>query len=69
VTNGISNMVRSNKLEQIYSLIEMGGREGMQTMEQSLAKLFSDGHIGREDALKLAKNAKIMQRRLEEIDD
>jgi twitching motility protein PilT len=69
VTNGISNLVRTNKLEQVYSLIEMGGREGMQTMEQSLAKLFAAGHIERDDALKLAKNEKIMLRRLEEIDD
>jgi twitching motility protein PilT len=68
VTSGISNLVRTNKLEQIYSLIEMGGREGMQTMEQSLAKLFADGFIELDEALKLAKNEKLMQRRLEEAD-
>ena len=68
VTSGISNMIRNNKLEQIYSLIEMGGRDGMQTMEQSLLKLYAAGHIEREAALRLAKCEKALLPRLEELD-
>ena len=69
VTTGIANLIRNNKVEQIYSLIEMGGREGMQTMEQSLLNLFAGGLIERETALRMAKSEKALLSRLEELDD
>ncbi|MFO1458856.1 MAG: type IV pilus twitching motility protein PilT [Verrucomicrobiota bacterium] len=51
VTPGISAIIREGKTHQIYSAIQTGGREGMCTMEQSLADLVKHGHVAAEDAL------------------
>jgi twitching motility protein PilT len=67
-TSAISNLVRTNKLEQIYSSIETGGREGMQTMEHSLANLYKDSLIDRETAMRMAKNESVIKPRLDRID-
>ncbi len=37
--DAIRNLIRQNKIEQIYSYMQTGSRSGMQTMEQSLAEL------------------------------
>ncbi|TVM16965.1 type IV pili twitching motility protein PilT [Oceanidesulfovibrio indonesiensis] len=68
VTSAISNLIRSGKLERIYSAIETGGRLGMQTMELSLADLYREGKIDRDSALRMAKNESIILPRLERID-
>jgi twitching motility protein PilT len=68
VTPAISNLIRTSKLEQIYSSIETGGRFGMQTMELSLAKLYKEGLISRETAVRMAKNESLIVPRLERID-
>ncbi|MFW5733749.1 MAG: type IV pilus twitching motility protein PilT [Oceanidesulfovibrio sp.] len=68
VTSAISNLIRSGKLERIYSAIETGGKLGMQTMELSLADLYKDGKIDRESAIRMAKNETIILPRLERID-
>lgn len=44
-TPAIRNMIRENKMHQIYSSIQTGGRQGMQTMESSLQYLYSQGLI------------------------
>ncbi|MCL0096843.1 type IV pilus twitching motility protein PilT [Thermodesulfovibrionales bacterium] len=51
VTKAISNLIRVGKTEQIYSVIETGGSFGMQTMEQSLVNLYSQGKIDGATAL------------------
>lgn len=51
-TDGIRNLIRENKIEQMYSMIQSGyGQYKMQTMEMSLAKLVIDGKITRELAM------------------
>lgn len=47
----IANLIREGKTSQIYSSIQMGGKQGMQTMEGCLAKLLQGGKITYEDAL------------------
>ena len=64
VTPAISNLIRSSKTEQIYSMIETGSKHGMQTMEQSLYHLVKKGHIDRDTALKTANNTRSLSRRL-----
>jgi twitching motility protein PilT len=49
----------------IYSAIETGLKENMQTMEQSLVKLVESGQISRETAVLSAKNRLMMEKRLE----
>ena len=68
VTSAVSNLIRTSKLEQIYSSIETGGKFGMQTMELSLAKLYREGHIDRDTALRMAKNESVITPRLERVD-
>ncbi|MFB3880216.1 MAG: type IV pilus twitching motility protein PilT [Armatimonadota bacterium] len=42
---GIRNLIREGKTHQIYSLIETGGEEGMQTMDRALASLVRRGLV------------------------
>ncbi|MDA8083184.1 MAG: type IV pilus twitching motility protein PilT [Nitrospiraceae bacterium] len=48
----IRNLIREDKIHQIYSSMQTGqSKFGMQTMNQSLAELYSRGLISYEDAL------------------
>ena len=44
-TSAIRNLIRQSKTHQIYSLMQVGGSYGMQTMDQGLARLVKDGLI------------------------
>lgn len=44
-TSAIRNLIRQNKTHQIYSLMQVGGSYGMQTMDQGLAQLVKAGLI------------------------
>jgi twitching motility protein PilT len=50
-TPAIRNLIREEKIHQIYSAIQSGSKYGMQTMNQSLAELVKRRQISREDAL------------------
>ena len=50
--NAIRNLIREEKLEQIYSTMQVGqGESGMSTMNQHLVKLVKDGIITEEAAI------------------
>ena len=51
VTAGIRNLIREGKTHQIYSLIETGGDEGMQTMDRALAALVRHGTVSGAEAM------------------
>ncbi len=57
VTPAIANLVRESKTSQIYSAIQTGRKEGMQTLESALAELYNAGKIRLEDAL--ARSSKV----------
>ena len=62
---GIRNLIRENKLQQIYSLMQSGQLEsGMQTMNQSLYKLYKSGLITLEEALRASPDVKELERML-----
>ncbi|MDP4007945.1 MAG: type IV pilus twitching motility protein PilT [Candidatus Peregrinibacteria bacterium] len=44
-TNAIANLIRKGSTHQIYSSMETGMREGMQTMSTALRTLVQQGHI------------------------
>jgi twitching motility protein PilT len=44
-TAGVRNLIREGKTHQIYSLIQTGAEQGMQTMDASLAGLVRAGRI------------------------
>lgn len=49
-TPAIRNLIRENKVAQMYSAIQTGQGEGMQTLDQCLQELVSKGMVSREDA-------------------
>jgi twitching motility protein PilT len=50
-TPAIRNLVREGKVHQIASAMQSGGRYGMQTMDQSLARLVKEGAVSYRVAL------------------
>jgi len=44
----VANLVRENKIAQIKTVIQTNAREGMITMDNSLLKLYQEGHISKE---------------------
>ena len=54
-TPAIRNLIRENKVAQMYSAIQMGGALGMQTLDQCLKDLLAKGMISREEAKLKAK--------------
>jgi len=50
-TPAVRHLIREAKIHQIYSVMQAGGRFGMQTMDASLAGLVKVGKISRELAL------------------
>lgn len=56
VIPAIQNLIRENSLHQIYSLIQMGKKYDMCTMNQSLADLYNKDVISWEDAYSRSAN-------------
>jgi twitching motility protein PilT len=44
-TPAVRNLIREGKVHQIYSIMQAGGRFGMQTMDQALANLVKEGKV------------------------
>lgn len=51
ITTAIRNLIREQKIEQLYTLMQTGAKYGMQTMNQSLIDLYSRGLIPYEEAI------------------
>ena len=62
-TNAIRSMIKENKLAQMRSALQTGASDGMQTLDQSLQKLMTLGHISRDVAMKKADNPKALLER------
>lgn len=50
-TPAIGNLIRERKVSQIYSQLQTGSKDGMNTLEQCLLKLIEAGKISRQEAL------------------
>ncbi len=55
-TPAIRNLIRENKVAQMYSAIQTGNNAGMQTLDQCLQELVQRGLISRQDAQARAQN-------------
>ena len=55
-TPAIRNLIREEKIAQMYSAIQTGASYGMQTLDQSLQSLVRKGSVTREVAKEYAKN-------------
>ncbi|MCX6006888.1 MAG: ATPase, T2SS/T4P/T4SS family [Chloroflexi bacterium] len=48
--NAIRNLIRDGKIHQLYSQIQLSGKEGMQTVNQALVRLLESGLITEDQA-------------------
>lgn len=64
VTPAIRNLIREEKVYQIQSSIQMGGKQGMITMDSYLLDLYRKGVISREDALHCSVDSEFMKSKL-----
>ena len=55
-TPAIRNLIRENKIAQMYSAIQTGAQFGMKTLDQDLERLLKEGIIEREEARSKAMN-------------
>jgi twitching motility protein PilT len=62
-TPAIANLIATGKSAQIYSAMETGASQGMQTLEQDLARLWVAGHISETTAMAKARNAAVLRDR------
>jgi twitching motility protein PilT len=57
----IRNLIREDRIYQIPSLMQSGGVEGMQTLDQDLQRLVSQGAIDRSTAESVSDNPKLFK--------
>ena len=62
-TNAVRSMIKENKIAQMKSALQTGAADGMQTLDQSLQKLMTLGHISREVAMKKASSPTALMER------
>ena len=58
-TTAVRNLIREDKIYQIPSVIQAGGKQGMQSLDQHLMTLVAEGKIERSVAAQRADNAKL----------
>ncbi len=64
VNKAISNLIAMDRSKQLYSMIETGRSEGMQTMDQSLVDLVKAGKISPNRAVEIAMNPTAVEKLL-----
>ncbi len=64
VTTAIRNLIRERQLQQIYSVIQTGSAEGMNSMNASLARLVLSGVLHRKSALEVSPRTGELERML-----
>jgi twitching motility protein PilT len=67
-TNPVRNLIREGRTNQLQNIMFTNAGEGMQTLENSLAKLIMDGTITYEDAMSNTAHPKELVRTLEALD-
>jgi len=64
VNNAVSNLIESAKTKQIYSTMESGAQQGMQTFDQALAKLIKSQRISLEAGRAICRDSSTLERLL-----
>ncbi len=65
-THSVRNLIREGRSSQLANVMFTGTKDGMQTMESSLAKLLADKVISYEDALAVSAHPKELARQMEQ---
>jgi len=63
-TSAVRNCIRENRIYEIPNIIETSRRMGMQTMDLSIADMYSKGYIDREEAVMRSSNPAKMDKLL-----
>ena len=66
-TNPVRNLIREGRSNQIANVMFTNTKEGMQTMENSLALLINEGVVTYEDAIAVSGRPKELVRTLEQL--
>ena len=67
-TTGIRNLIRENKIHQIYGLMQSGqAGTGMQTMNQSILRAIREGLISQEDGMKASPEPQELEKLLKTL--
>ncbi|MEM7387801.1 MAG: PilT/PilU family type 4a pilus ATPase, partial [Verrucomicrobiota bacterium] len=66
INHAVRACIRQGKFEQIPGLLQIGGRDGMHTFDESLAELYNHGRISREVAVENANRPDELELRMEE---
>jgi len=61
-TSAVRNCIRENRIYEITNIIETSRRLGMQTMDHSIAQMYSKGFIDREEAIIRSTNPGKMEK-------
>ncbi|MGL1958380.1 MAG: PilT/PilU family type 4a pilus ATPase [Colwellia sp.] len=64
VNAAVANLIESSKTKQIYSVMESGARQGMQTLDQALVKLVKNKKINELDAKAICRDNETFNRLL-----
>ncbi len=64
VNPAVRNIIRKGSTQEIYSMMEIGVKQGMQTMDMALRDLYRDGLIKYEDAIAKAINQDNLEKML-----
>jgi len=67
-TNPVRNLIREGRSNQLQNVMFTNTKEGMNTLENSLAKLIIDGVISYEEAMAITAHPKELVRTLEQMD-
>ena len=62
VNSAVRNLIREDKIYQIPSIIQSGAQEGMQSLDQDLQRLVSQGVIDKEEAQYVADNPELFEK-------
>jgi twitching motility protein PilT len=63
-TDAVRNLIRSNKIPQMETVMQGGVKQGMQTLPDALAKLYKSGQITYDTALDFSPNREEMEKKL-----
>jgi twitching motility protein PilT len=67
-TNPVRNLIREGRSNQLQNIMFTNQKEGMQTLENSLASLITEDVVSYEDAMAITAHPKELIRTLEQID-
>jgi twitching motility protein PilT len=63
VNSAVANLIATGKSAQIYSAMETSGHSGMRTLDEDLARLWSNGRISEPSATAMARNPQVLRDR------